>query len=474
MGASTKIKIKETFQRLCQIEQDSDFFSLSYNKIPLWVYVREAAMLAASGLIRSSGQTASSQRINLSNLIRRVFYFLINFYKLFGNEVIIFTNERHLELDSNKSRYYNQYAELVLNDTEFKKVLIFEFPTAMTRQYRRVKYDRYLPLDFVLAIKQVLSPLSFFFSRKIKKEYHDKLQRSNFWRDQEIKKILKLCVSSAYNINYYGVFLKFIKFLNPKAEMIYSCMAGYDKFPEITEIQHGLILDFHAQYIYPKIPALNDYLRQKKMIVFSNDIRDLLIDRGYFSENIKTAPNPKIYFYFLKSLEKDFFQKKLSPKILIISDWGGNFQKIFRKIVLEIEKNRKRFKDWEISLILHPTEENVYEDLNLTKVKVFENHEVSLWGILSEAVCIIGINSTVLGEATYFGCFDIILKDKELEDQKYYIDWLCKGYSHKAMVPPEEFIEWFEINEQKIINHLSTKKEIMLKHYEKFLAKNRL
>jgi len=256
--------------------------------------------------------------------------------------------------------------------------------------------------------------------------------------------------------------------------MIYSCMAGYDKFPEITEIQHGLILDFHAQYIYPKIPALNDYLRQKKMIVFSNDIRDLLIDRGYFSENIKTAPNPKIYFYFLKSLEKDFFQKKLSPKILIISDWGGNFQKIFRKIVLEIEKNRKRFKDWEISLILHPTEENVYEDLNLTKVKVFENHEVSLWGILSEAVCIIGINSTVLGEATYFGCFDIILKDKELEDQKYYIDWLCKGYSHKAMVPPEEFIEWFEINEQKIINHLSTKKEIMLKHYEKFLAKNRL
>jgi len=474
-SSQEKIQIRETFKKLSKIERNFGLFKLSYNKIPLWIYIRERAMNMVSGISRPSGQSISSQKINLFNFIKRFFYFLINSYKLFGNEVIIFTNERHLQRDSEEGKYYNPYVELVLNTDKFRRVLIFEFPTPMTEKYRKIKYNRYLPLDLFLALKQIFSFLSLFYYGRIRKEYNNKLHRANLWDEQDIKEILRFCTSSVYNIKHDGIFLKFIKFLNPRAKLIYSCQAGYDKFPEVIEVQHGVILDFHPQYIYPKTPAIQNYLKKKKIIVFSEKVKDLFIKGGYLSENIKVTFNPKIRFYFLKNLKKDFFQQDSVPnKILIISDWGGNFHQIFKNFVLDIEKNKEKLERWEISLILHPTEENVYKDLNLTKVKVFENHEVSLWDLVSEAICIISIASTILEEATYFGCFNIILSDKEFEDQKDYINWLCGDYPHKTIVDPEKFIEWFEKNKSKIISHLPLKKKIMGEYYDNFLSRSNL
>lgn len=466
------IRIKESFKKLCDIERDFNLFKASYNKIPLWIYVREKAMNMVSGIAKPSGQSVSSQKINVFNFLGRLFYFLINFYKLFNNEVIIFTNERHLQWNPNEEKYYNPYAELVLKTNKLRKALIFEFPTFMTKKYTQTRYNRYLPLDLVLALKQIFSPLSFFYYEKIKKAYNSKLHRANFWQGKDINEILRFSAFSAYNINYYGIFLRFIKLANPKAKLIYSCMAGYDKFPEVIEIQHGVILDFHPQYVYPQTSVIEDYLSSKKMIVFSERVRDLFIKNGYLAENIKVMPNPKVYFYFLKNLKKEFFQQKPALKILIISDWGANFHQIFKNLVLDIERNKEKLKKWEVSLILHPTEENVYKNLNLKKVRVFENYEVSLWDLLSESLCIVSISSTVLEEATYFGCFNIILEDKEFEDQKDYIDWLCSDYPYKEFVEPEKFIEWFEKNKNKITNHASAKKKILQNWQDFFNKKN--
>lgn len=468
------LKFREGFRKLYKAEEKFDLFNFSCQGIPLWMYARDKALMITSGFNSYKGQSTAFQKIDFINLVKRIFYSLINFYRLFNNDIIVFTNERHLDKDLKTEKYYNPFAELVLSmNGNFKKVLVFEFPIPMTLKYKKINYERYWLLDPLLFLRQIFSPLSLFYYSRIKKEFSPKLRLANLWEDSETKKILKFAAYSAYNINFYAIFLKIIKFINPKAKIFYSCMGGYDKFPEVIEIQPALILDFQSQYIYPQTLAIKNYLKNKKMMVFSQKTKELLLAKGYIEENVSVIDNPKIRFYFLKNLKKDFFEKKkeFDKKIVIIGNWGGGTEEIFKNLVLDMEKNKEIFKNWEISMVLHPTQKNTYKKLNLTKVKIFENHEVSLWEMLSEAVCTVNIASTVLEESTYFGCFNIILKHKSFEDQNDYIELMCKDYIYKTVVVPEEFVDWFKNNKKLIEDQGLYKKEIMEKNYEYFLKK---
>jgi hypothetical protein len=120
-------------------------------------------------------------------------------------------------------------------------------------------------------------------------------------------------------------------------------------------------------------------------------------------------------------------------------------------------------------MILHPTEENIYKKFNLKKIKVYENHEISLWSALSEAVCTIDISSTVIKESSYFGCFNIILEDENFNDQKDFIKALSDGYQFKEIVKPENIADWFSENKSKIEKHVLEKNKIMQKNYKYFL-----
>ncbi len=462
--------IGEAFKKLSRAEQELDFFNLSYFGVPVWIYPREDVSFILNGMAQSSGQFEPHFKINVFVFLSRIFYFFINFYKIFNNEVIIFTNERHLQWNEKEQRYYNPYAELAVESNKFKKVLIFEFFTGMTKKYKKTKYKKYLPLDFFIGAKQILSPLSFFFSFKIKREFNGKLNRANLWSEQGERKIIGLCVAAGYSINYYGLILKFIKILNPKAKFIYSCMAAFDKFPEVIEIQHGAIARYHCQYIYPKTESIKDYLKNKKIIVFSDKVKKLFYENEYSLENVLVKPNPKIYFYFLKNLEENFFiTKHITNKITIVSGFGWNFYKIYKEFLLSIEKNKDKLSNWEFFLLLHPVEDNGYRELSLTKVKIFRNNEASLWDLLSESLCMVNIYSSVMEESPYFGCFNVILENKELAEQKYFSDWLCGDYPNKEFVAPEKFAEWLLKNEQKIINHREKKLKIMENNYKYFL-----
>lgn len=467
------INVKDTFQKLCRAEESLIFFQFSLCGIPVWIYPRERALLAAANMTRPGEQSFSAQRINWVNLLKRLFYFLVNIYKLADNDLIIFTNERHLQKSPREGGYYNPYAELVLEKKKAKRALIFEFPTPMTSKFRQAKYPRYLPLDFFLVLKQVFSPLARFYARKVKQEFGPKLFQANLWSKEAREELLRFTVWSAYNIKVYYLFLRFIKALNPKAKLFYSCIGGFDKFPEVIEIQHGVIHEIHSQYIFPQTSAILPYLKSKKTIVFSQRVKDLFVRNGYLPENIEVEPNSKIKFYFRETLGPRSQSLPLSSKkMVIVSDWGGHQHQIFKQFVLEIERNKELFQGWEIPLVLHPTEKNVYKGLNLTKVKVFENHQISLWQELAQALCMVTISSTVLEEAAYFGCFDIVLEDKEFLDQKTYLDWLIADYPHKVAVAPNRFIEWFKENKERLISHFPTKKKIISENYQRFLGQS--
>jgi len=464
-----KIKFREAFQNLYRAEKEFGFYDLSYNGIPLWIYPRENASFFMNGVTSFPEQAFAFLRIRPINLLRRCARFFIGLNKIFGNDIIIFVNERHLQWSEKENNFYNQYAELVLEGGVYKKALIFEFPTSMTTKYKKTKYKKYLPLDLIIAIKRILSPCFLFFYPKINREFYQKIKKANLWQEKDIKKILRFSAMQAYGIKYYGIFLRLIKLLNPKAKLIYSCMAGYDKFPEVIEIQHGVIGDYHCQYIYPLVPQIKEYLQNKKIIVFSDKIKKLLTDNGYLAENVEVRPNPKIYFYFLKNVKKDFFKQVSEKKeIVIIGGFGGNIQETLKNFILNIEKNKEKFENWDVSIVLHPSEKNVYKNLRLKKVQVFENQEVSLWEMLCNAVCIASVCSTVMEEATYFGCFEIIIPNKDLEDQENAIEWLCGDYHYKTIVSSDDFPKWFKDNEEKIINHWKQKKEIMKKNYNYF------
>ena len=469
-GKELNINFKEGFGKLREIEEKYDLFSFVCEGIPLWLYGRDRALNILSGITSYSGQTISTHRINPFNLIGRIFSFFWNFFKLFNSDIIIFTNERHLEKESSIGKYYNPFAEIVLDTKkEAEKILIFEFPIPMTSKYRNIKYNRYLPIDVLLCFRQISYPFFVLFYRKSNKEFEPKLKASGLFNESEVKEILRRCHWSVHSIKCFSLFLRLVKLVNPKARTIYSCMGGFDKFPGVVEIQTALILDFQSVYIYPQTPQIKDYLRDKKMIVLSNQTRDLLVRNGYPENNFSVIDNPKIKYYFLRNVNEEFFEKNnAGNKIVIVGNWGGSLQKIMKKVISDIEQNKENFKDWDISLVLHPTEENTYKDMNLQKIKVYENHEVSLWEKLSLATCTIDISSTVIKESSYFGCFNIIMRDEKFDSQLDFIEALCGDYPFKEIITPENFVNWFSNNSKMLKNHNLTKKEILKDNYKYF------
>ncbi len=233
----------------------------------------------------------------------------------------------------------------------FKKVLVFEFPIPMTLKYKKINYERYWLLDPLLFLRQIFSPLSLFYYNRIKKEFARKLHLANLWEDSETKKIFKFCARSAYNIKSYAIFLRIIKFLNPKVKLIYSCMGGFDKFPEVIEIQPALILDSQPQYIYPQVTAIKNYLKNKKMMVFSQKTKKLFLLNGYIRENISIIDNPKIRFFFLKNLKRSSFKKKkeFEKKIVII---GGTVFIILGILSRTVIKDYSFSIAWAISVLV--------------------------------------------------------------------------------------------------------------------------
>jgi len=459
---------KELFEEMSKAEDTFDLFSLSYNGIPVWFYVRERVSYILGGQKFLLGKTG---KINVLNLIKRIFVFLFNLGKLFDNEVIIIANERHLQWDGEKQRYYHPYVESILAMHHFKKVLVLEFPIFMTQKYKKVEYDRYLLLDLFLSIKHVLSPLfCLFYRKRAKQEYYHKLCSADIWSGREIKEILKICCQGIYSILSYGIFLRILKFLNPKVKLIYSCMGGCDKFLEVVEIQHGMIYDLHYEYICPQTSSVKNYLKRKKTMVFSERIKKLFVDNGYLPENVTVIPNPKIHFHFLRNFKKDFplRQNLALNRILIIGTADYPQEQIMKNLLFDIERKKKKLENWEISLLLHPAEKNIYKDLNLTKTKIIENKEISVFKLLSDALCVIAIWSTVLGEAKYFGCFNLILSNNA-PSHEYLIDWLCGDYPYKVIVSPDKAVDWFKENEEKIINQRQEKKKIMEDSYNYFL-----
>lgn len=462
-----RLNRKETIMKIWEAERRFDLFSYKCRKIPLWIYPRIKASNMINGVNDLGGQTDGFIKINFLNILQRLFYFFLKLPQLFGNDVIVFSNERYLDMDKKSGKYFNSMAEAAIVDSHAKEPLIFEFPSSTTLKYKETKYKSYVPMDLFLAIKEAFLFLAFFYRPKIKKEFFSKLTESSLWTETDVKKLINLLSHYAYDISFYSIFLNLIKILNPRANLIYSCVAGYDKFPDVVEIQHGLVVPFHAQCFFPLLDSVKEYVKNKKTIVFSVEAKKMFLSNGYTDKNTTVLPNPKVSFYFLNNIDRQFFEnsKKLNLNHVVMISSLGNVPDIFKKLILDIEKNKEYLKEWDFSLVMHPSEKNTYGQMALSKVKVFENHQVSLWDMLARSLCVVVIASSVIEEAKYFGCFEVILEDEAMEDQKDYVQSLAGSYAFKNMVKPEEFIEWFFANGKSIISHRAKKLELMEKNY---------
>jgi len=470
MMQKLRLKIKEASAKIWEAEERFDLFAYKCHNIPLWIYPRIKALNMINGVNDIGGQTKAFIKINFFNVIGRIFYFIFKFPCFFGNDVIVFSNERYLDLDKKNGKYFNSMAESAIAHSRGKSSLIFEFPSSTTRKYRKTRYKNYVPMDFFFAVREIFSFLSFFYAPRVKKEFFLKLTSSRLWTDFQVQELLRFIARSAYNINFYNFFLKAIKFFNPKAKLIYSCVGGFDKFPDVIEIQHGLVVDFHAQCFFPQTDSVKDYVKNKKTIVFSEQARKMFLLKGYADKNTILLPNPKVSVYFLNNIDRNFLesQKKSNKNHIVIISSLGDVPNILKKLIADIEKNKEQLKNWDFSLVLHPSEKNTYNGMGMSKVKVFENHQVSLWDLLANSLCVIVVASSVIEEAIYFGCFEIIILDEAMEDQKDYVKALAGDYLFKDMVAPSEFIKWFMANRENMIMHRAKKMELMEKKHDYF------
>lgn len=422
---SKNITLEDIRNSFIEIERKYDVFSLNYKKVYFWKLIRfdlYSSILKSNGIFEEGHPLTLKQKLfralkllkyswlnivkkreikKYSTLIlthgRKVFVnkkyqdiYLMDYIKALekSNEDFLIIDRpdhsgNHLGSNQNNCIYFERLGHLI-RETMYPFFSWNYNLNALESDLSKIESDLKQSFKIDIDLRKIIKKKIFRFT--FEKKYFDKLLTQ-----VEPEKIL-LVVS-------YG-----------KEELIAS--ANERNIP-ITEVQHGIINDYHMGYFFPygiEIPYFPDELilfgeYWKKSTVYPNKC-ELKIGRfSFFNENYSNV-----------------FQKKKN-QVLFISQ--GTIGKVMSDIAVNFAQNN----NVECLYKLHPSEFNIwkesyhklYEMYECGKIKVITD-ELNINELLMNVKYVIGHNSTAIYEALKFNCFVFVLKLEGYQYLNYLIN----------------------------------------------------
>jgi len=181
--------------------------------------------------------------------------------------------------------------------------------------------------------------------------------------------------------------------------------AQSSKIP-VVGVQHGIIHQYHPQYIYPKDTTLKIPLVDKMTVFGDYSKRILTQDSSYRESQVVSTGQSRMDLTLTKykNFSKDMFLEKMgiskSLKLIVVIS-----QKGARNYLSAVLNNLKMKKDEFIFVKLHPAEKNdgFYDFLkNSWEENFLVTKDVDLYELLLASDVVVSAFSTVISEAIVF------------------------------------------------------------------------
>lgn len=408
--------------------EDNYGFSFAIDNVKIWKYIREYIY---DSYINCQFQT--EDRVYKFKEWKFRLYLALQFYKIFipekkvnKKDLVILSFPRHVKV---KNKYICIQFEAIMkalkNDfflienpfwIEDKSYLISHFSKRKCNYIFTDKNE--LSFRFIFPFIKII--WKDFFRRKYKNKINSWLASINFNLGLNIKEkeffdfIFYYYCFEKYSTNYY---LKLLSKINPKCILevytpnhqiaLLNTVAHRLKIP-IIDLQHGAIGEYE--------PIMHTYARKGQY----EHLYDYIFMFGKYWCNKRNSHLEKecmipVGVPFLEKLELEV-KKNHTKKdtILIISQ--TRYSDVFFKIAKKI-KGEEGLNKYKIILKLHPYEHakyklGKYKELTDSGVEVICGQATPVYDLYENAYCVIGINSTCLYEALFFGIPIFVFESK--------------------------------------------------------------
>ncbi len=437
---------RQALERLAQLEIELNLWERQYRSTPLWLYGRLPCMNTLAGVTLHWRQ----HQIHFRGLVRRLVQgFRSIRHRFSGRTDMVVLNERHLSFDHHAGHEFHYIIDaLRLPDGSYS---LHEYPNYFSTRSCRTEYgNQYHLLDLWVLVKAgfvvAMQPLV---RRRITRWFAD-LRRH--FSPQDCRTIFTAISMGYAHLIFDDAMLRILKRLNRSLRTVYTCMGFFTNSVDnssgidVIEIQHGIIPPDHVMYVLPINRYTRPFLRSKKMVLWDDKTRQMLVDHGYEQSNVTLLPRSrlKVYLQRNRAAVQRFLQHSRSDdkevRLLVVSQGD---QMTARAISAFLDTLAAGTSDQTITvqttILLHPNQaKSPFDDWPEVLV---EKNRGQLYDLLLAADAVVGTYSTVLGEASDFHNFVISLTD-ESRNCDYCVQWLIGDYEDKLVDRPREAAGW--------------------------------
>lgn len=408
--------ISKIIDLILNLEREYDLLNWKINNIYVWQSARTSIYLLLLNMIIPSHASKKKMAFK-TDLIRtichRIFINSLLFNPFFDctkTEVLIFESGRKYLVDGN---YIDIYTKYLCDELRQENKTYTKYGTSYLYDYLTPRNLKVKHIDFIYIASKLLSKL---------------INATLTAKDMKKIKTIENVINSSFNvwIDLATILVNEIKrfksqyfFFNrlfrlKKAEIVYLVSssekaplikAAKDNNMVVNELQHGLITKDGVVDNFPH--AMEDSLEYFPNNFFIWDDLDACTAKLPLSNKHIIPIKNKHLNYELKQHQNI---SRKANQILIISQ-----PYVSKELVKFVVDNIGEMQNWHFIYKLHPADNHdllkqelsilleKYKNLNMV------NNDKSMYALLAESRYVIGVFSTALFEASYFGCEVLLL-----------------------------------------------------------------
>ncbi|WP_233879576.1 hypothetical protein [Virgibacillus halodenitrificans] len=420
--------IKEVCEKLWDLEDELDLMNVEISGVRVWEIIRFTIFSKITSELGYYGKAHSAPKKDIISQIKKTCMMVSNSFKKnpFSNSIngqtMILDHPRKIKINN---EYIDIYSKALLDEMNNEDFFVIEYPyLAKHLSDPREKNRSYMDIFYIYSVLKI--PFVIFkFSKDeldLLKRIEEKLHES-FRVNMELKKLIykKIII---FKLKYYFFDLLLKKKMLSDIILVVSysniplIAAAKDNSINVTEIQHGVITDYHFAYNFSD-PTKNIKYFPDKLLTFGE----------YWGRTERFPKQTEIEVYGFPYLNQQLEKYKGTPKklkqVLFISQ--GTIGKELSKQALELAQ---ALPDYHFIYKLHPGEydrwRTEYPDLvgasRLNNLSVIDHNEKSLYSLFAESEYQVGVYSTAIFEGLTLDCKTLLFDMPGIEYMQELIE----------------------------------------------------
>ncbi|WP_405097348.1 hypothetical protein [Oceanobacillus sp. FSL H7-0719] len=439
-------RIRDVCEKLWHIEKDFDLFSIEIRDIKVWEIIRFSVFNEITNKLGFYGKAHSESSKSITSQIKRSLMILGNsikknpFRSIYKGSTLVLDHPRKVK---NNGKFIDIYTEAFITDMNLNDFFVLEYPY-LGKHYSDLSDANRSYMDFFYIYTLYMIPLKLFKFTQEDLQIIFKIEeilKDAFGVKIQLRKLIyKRILTFELKYSFFNMLIKRKKLKKVFLVVSYTnfplVAAAKDNNIVVSEIQHGVITDYHFAYNFGN-PSIKLKYFPDKLLTFGE----------YWGKTEKFPQQAKVvvngFPYLNKQLEKYKDIPKKKNQILFISQGT-----IGRELSRKANEIAEIMYDYKIIYKLHPGEydrwRKDYPELvaasKLNNVEIIDSNEKNLYSLFAESEYQIGVYSTAIFEGLTLGCKTLLFNLPGIE----YMEDLIKQNIVKLVHNNEEMVKMID------------------------------